>query len=1310
MDYIKEPLYVSVVNPLDKNNIRTYYFLGNIPNFVLQAAQDGNFNENSKTMEWKRDSRSTLKDFYGPSWEAKLTGEEPTEMRSGFNLYSNIIWGGDDFGDLTFFDKDVFEEPELELKKNEFDFIDNAEISSKIIYSNVSVYPEDNLYDLRLKIHLLTKIPVYRQFMFYYVNGQGPYYTYQISINKIPYTIRWSDMLYESKLNVCGIGIDPYFEQNKHDIEIISFDLGRLLENKKGHRVNKVYVIDLFDILRDRSVKNTIVDKYQFDLLYYGFIIKYWPQLTPDAFKLAINDSEKLTLTYPRLNNDFMKLYNRQVLEQQLINKTYKYMDHINYTMAITQSNIVVHSKMIKMNTNIRNIFDILELNNNIYAMFINFKHGLRKYRYYSKKHASVMNKDIYVHNSKDTLSICIKGVHQIVINISREGSYEVSSQWLEDDLVSFDNIIDKLSKYVNPVIKQINDFGPLVFPMGGNLNILKDAIFNMIIVSLYYPFIFTLSEFNGLKNAFKQYEEIGIIRTQGLQISRSFIFTFNKGIIDSNFVYDSYTWLYEESNDIGRHIRIVHRTDRLQIEILNIKNIMEYEIIKRYVFTTIDNYIKDNKIKKEKKVDDTKIKSIRKLHDLDPDLYNLHKYSNKVQAYSILCQSGRQPSIYDEEMIKSLSKEKQQRIVKYWNFTHNKPAYYSCSDAYPHINFITDKHPKGYCLPCCKKLKDTPGTKVAEINQSCLQNKLFQTEEGDISTYILNYGKKIIPGRLCNIPPELSKTMFESSGQLHYYIYGVKQTSNVTDTNIGFISSLKFIFGDDCINELANLVKDMKQYYTLANGKAGIYKSANEMYMELISNFVNYSNSLLMNTDMDTWTHILTDLIRFKYNVEMINIVNDNETFHLKAYQDAAKSINNGIDVSITITDENGTNPITYLNHKDFIKNNVHESIFASKICKQFFVIADKQIMDLTFIISFAKKNQYEINELYINMKNLCYAVNMKIDGNDIYLPILASNIPHKNTIELNYGIRPKSETSKTELMRLIDNINNYRKDSITIMNTITYDNKLIGLVSTDQLCYYHRPTNYDIKENNVEFPYDPRDIDSTILQRDKNDKLSDQALLKKYYNNLYKLFFSEFTTILQKDKNTSMRKKIISVINDTDFMNSKSIQTLIQSLDDLLKKYPTDLNTIHNFIEFVYFNSVDTSEISKFIDISRFEFDFKLLEELRSISDNDQLIKKLHEIMDSYVIIDEINKVPQHYNIYTSCINDTNQFFCKDSKIIIPRQKIDDVFDALANDVMNKSKTYLMMIGSSGIFDYLEFIERPHEFIEISEIKDML
>ena len=408
-------------------------------------------------MEWNKNDSNILKDFYGKKWKELLSGENPSpELYSTFNIYqylrsytnSNIndpvytgsrenanIIGGDVnlFGDLSFFDTNVIKDTSKD------DHILDFESTSKNVYSNVSVYPEDNLYDLRLKIHLLTKIPIYRQFLFYFLNDQGPYYAYQISINKIPYTIRWNDILQKYDININGIYIDLYFEQNKHAIDVISYDKVTLLQTKSKLHINKVYVIDLQEILKEYSISR-ITDKYQFDLLYYGFIVKFWPQLTIDAFKTLLNDPEKLTTLYPTLSIDFNTLYQNQMMEQDIINRIHKYTDTYEYDMAITSSNIMVYPKMIKLNINIRNIFDKLELNNNLNALFMNIKYGIRNQYFITKKHASMINHDFDIRTPKNTIAISIQGIQQIILTLSINGKYEISTQWLEDDKINFTN------------------------------------------------------------------------------------------------------------------------------------------------------------------------------------------------------------------------------------------------------------------------------------------------------------------------------------------------------------------------------------------------------------------------------------------------------------------------------------------------------------------------------------------------------------------------------------------------------------------------------------------------------------------------------------------------------------------------------------------------------------------------------------------------------------------------------------------------------------------------------------------------------
>lgn len=1285
MDYKKYPLSISIVYPFVKKNSKIFYFLGNVPIDVLNAAKTGYMNKNNE-MEWKPSEKRILKDFYGVNWHSILTGTEPSaELKANFNIYKYVrraanalITGGEEsllFGDMSAFDSDVHVTSKKESEMSKLLFTS----SEKIVYTNLSVYPEDTIYDVRIKAQLITRIPIYRQFLFYYIDDYGPYYTYQITINKIPYTIRWDEILKKYDLSIDGIGIDAYFEQNKQEIEISSYDKSILLESKSGHRINKIYIIDLFDIIKEKN----IIDKYQFNLIYYGFIIKYWPQLTPEMFKLAMSNPDAIYTAHPMLSYNFDDLYKSQTVEQSVFNMVHSYVNN-NTEVTITNISIIVNPKALKLNVNIRNVFDKLVLNSKVNGMFMNILYGIRKQYFIHKRHASILNQNFIINTHKNTIAICIEeNEQQIILTISRSGAYEVSTQWREEDNINFTNIIKILSIHVNPVIESINNLGIYAFPNGGQLYPLsKDIIFNLLTLSVYFNFSFSTYEFNSLKNYFKKYEYLNIIKVYGLQISRIFTFVFYRGIVNNNIVYDSYDWLYGENMQNGRRIRIIHRSDKLQIEMNNLQSMDEYKTIKKYLFALIDEFIKVNKLKSNKKIE-TNLKTIRKLHDLDPELFNITKYDSNATTYSVLCQSQRQPKIYEEEDLKFFTKEKLSKIVKYWNFTYNRPAYYLCEGKYQYINFIVNKHPKNYCMPCCKKLKDIPETEVAKINKLCLENKTYKLEAVD-SQYVLSFGKKLVIGRKSYIPNSLKYLL------PNHFIVGVKQSES-NNTNIGFIESVKYVLGD-IINDLAIFAKEMEQFYTLANGKAKIFKSSDELSSELLANFKLKNNMLLTNVDMTLWKHIISDLIRYKYNIEILEIVYKEDKLFLQAYESLEETKVEKIILLFSDV-ENGTNPI--------IGN---EKVFSSSLCKFLFAEKTKKLT-LNFIIEYTKNKGKRIDKFLINMKNLCYAVII----NGIYLPIIPSYC--SSNTDLHFDIRPEATFSRNEICDLIKDL----KITINVTQILT-NKKDIGFISSDGLVFYHRPEDPDLsnsllsvayKNAKLFIPYDLRNIDSAILKRNVVTNLSHSGLLKKVENNYYNLFLSEFIHEIQKEKNMAMRDELKRLLMNIDFLDSKSIEALNNKLSQLLSKFPIDLLIIYDYIENAYFNASDTKTLASFIDVSVFEFDYQLFYDLKNITDKNVLIKKLKEIMNNKYILGEIKDIPQYYNIFTSCSNESNQFFCKDNKIIVPKDKIDDFFDILSDDIMNRSKTYILMSASSGIFNYFDFIRRPHEFIEITENK---
>ncbi len=85
---------------------------------------------------------------------------------------------------------------------------------------------------------------------------------------------------------------------------------------------------------------------------------------------------------------------------------------------------------------------------------------------------------------------------------------------------------------------------------------------------------------------------------------------------------------------------------------------------------------------------------------------------------YSRKCQGDRQPIIVQKGTKGSLA---------YWNFTRNEPEYYACnSKTHKYVKFLTGLHPKGYCIPCCKKKNvDLSGvrSKYVDKHKKCLDS-----------------------------------------------------------------------------------------------------------------------------------------------------------------------------------------------------------------------------------------------------------------------------------------------------------------------------------------------------------------------------------------------------------------------------------------------------------------------------------------------------------------------------------------------------------------------------------------------------------
>ena len=163
----------------------------------------------------------------------------------------------------------------------------------------------------------------------------------------------------------------------------------------------------------------------------------------------------------------------------------------------------------------------------------------------------------------------------------------------------------------------------------------------------------------------------------------------------------------------------------------------------------------------------------LKYLKEKDPALFKFKRFGSDI-VYSRICQKAYQPEVYTEGEFEDLPMATRDVAVKYWNFTTKTPAYYVCPNPkFPSLSFIHDKHPKKFCLPCCKKSpnyefkivrkKSGPGktnlSKKDTIYKSCLLNHEY-TGDTDTSNnrYIMKYGKPLDIGRISSVPSLLDK------------------------------------------------------------------------------------------------------------------------------------------------------------------------------------------------------------------------------------------------------------------------------------------------------------------------------------------------------------------------------------------------------------------------------------------------------------------------------------------------------------------------------------------------------------------------
>jgi hypothetical protein len=249
------------------------------------------------------------------------------------------------------------------------------------------------------------------------------------------------------------------------------------------------------------------------------------------------------------------------------------------------------------------------------------------------------------------------------------------------------------------------------------------------------------------------------------------------------------------------------------------------------------------------------------------------------------------------------------------------------------------------------------------------------------------------------------------------------------------------------------------------------------------------------------------------------------------------------------------------------------------------------------------------------------------------------------------------------------------------------------------------------------IKMMYDPYDVNDALSKKlpPVKDGRFKKIASSLYNNYLYPILIIELINVMEKKRNTYVRGKLSALVSKFTPSNPQN-----KELYDLLKDYPSDYKTvkkllIHNLMVmtsdkkkavvegFVNKKMFNKSEIISIIENSVFDFDRKLFGILKKMP-RDDLVIKLMSIFSKITVDTEPKFKGEFPNMIMSC--ETNHPYCQNKKLMIKKNKLQDILNIMAADILNpvKAKYIFSPIFVKNTIDYFKFIIRKNEHIMIS------
>jgi hypothetical protein len=1326
--FIKNPLKISILTPRPDDPwsflSEDIYIVGSAPSSIKRAIKKGD--------------AKILRSFYGNGWKEKIGYDKNTKKKTGNaefrseelpgdgipDLGENIVdmtdtKNEDDelLGDLVISEEDILdadimaEEDEKKHQKYDFAFIKDTstmdQITKKNKYPDMAVFPEDNFTDLKEKIQIVTGIDTWRQHIFWVSDGKIKT-TYRIIIDEAGIYVVNIDSLKTEKESIAEIPIDKYLYENRNSLLVESNDIFMSLgEEFLDEEFPNIFIIDMENILKNReNIYSNVQSTYSFERFYYGIILKFWPWFSLDVFNEYLRDPNSIRINYPDLAIETSVLSKKYDIQNKIMESKYSPRQKSSkLSTAILRATISMNSPNM---LNVRNLLDFLQTSKRVPYIKAFFPGSI------VEKTAIGEPEPFVPVTIKSGICLALRigkldTKNYMLLNITTDG-YSILTTWNEEDNINFVDLIGIAKKYVNPIISNINKLSSKI-NLYSNLKELDEYLckYKDISVSLYWKKMMLSSGFKLLKSLWKEYAEAGIVEMKGLQMM-GFQLTFKKGMINFNKnsikqvvmgLTNYYDHLTNSSVKIkwdqhysGKTMRMTHRTTDIKFDITRVDE-GDFNVFFEFIENFIFNSLKIEKIRVYSVSEKKDVKKLKKLQEQDPELYNLKKYGSK-KVYSVLCQEPKQPLIHTNEEYEALSDFSKNKLTEYWNFTLNKPVFYGCPNkTYPHMSFIVGKHPKNYCLPCCKKKKLEKESKQKKLYDLCLSQKSAKRRViTEHSTHILSYGKYIEIGRL----GYLSGFMGQIFDDL--YAYGVEQHLP-GHQKIGMAFCVADILGlsiEEFIGDLCKKIKKVSVESFLGGRMSTWFKSVDILIDTLFELFIKKSS--IVDIYFKHWNQFFEETATKLYNTNIIYL----EAEHLRAPIDVFKG-----KFSFIMEIDGMFFPIYNIIPKDYFKSFAIKSKTFNKNDKFAQIIAQilgktKIDLDLNLV-----QNYGEIIYKFINRHNKCYGVILSVGGaTKQNKKTIFSPVKYLVTRNDSKCVHSPFDPKKFDLPRKNTDVfiaSLGKQVDINISYILEFKGKFLGYeVLVDDSTY-----NFYFNEEIISNPkYPVKNLRNNIIEVNKllmNDAQPDDiglldGVMKGFYDNyLYKLFFIEFMNYSNKERNNDKRNKIKKLI--TTF--NKDPSRFSENMSKILPDHPDDIIKINRkMTEFYPF----ISKMIKHMDTQFYEFDKKTLYKFM-ILEKSELINNLSSVMSGLIKIGEPKLEGTPANIFFPCeTQEGHKSYCDGKKLIMSKRKFGELVEILAGDILNPLKGKYLGFFTENIVDFYQFVNYPNEQIFISKI----